>query len=445
MVDQFSPLPAKATGKLTGNYHRLLRTACSSLVISTLDVVLSRLGFTTDPSSSDVVDSAQPKAEIWRSHTGDNVSIRLALAVRLVVPKFTLEPDLSWLDRQLAHLVSQIKDTYAIAIGSGPSTEAAQAPAALSRSPSPTEEAAEVAIEHKAQQIMNYVRDVQDAANAKIAAAFTDYRFLWEGNTFEKQSHGGRDPTDSPSPILSTRELMEMVARAHSTEVAVLDISDLLFVGPLALHTTAVKNALVCEVEGWKGRHAADLHEHAKNQLSTLHDMLDQRERVLDSPADDIEVVRTMEAIIDTILENDTEIEYRRCRVEDLYKFLADHGKRISLDETKLVSSINHRIFQLQHKAKDSKETLEGVAKVALKRQLDKKVKAFVVDVIQFRNDFDANGPANTDISPSEAITRLRKFEKMFAHRDKKWRELVSGQKLFHEKVGTFNEAPFKP
>jgi dynein heavy chain len=39
-------------------------------------------------------------------------------------------------------------------------------------------------------------------------------------------------------------------------------------------------------------------------------------------------------------------------------------------------------------------------------QELDKQVKGFVVEVIQFRNAFDAQGPAVPGIIPSEAVSR---------------------------------------
>ncbi len=40
-------------------------------------------------------------------------------------------------------------------------------------------------------------------------------------------------------------------------------------------------------------------------------------------------------------------------------------------------------------------------------REVDKQVKAFVVETIQFRNSFDTEGPLVPGLAPNEAVTRL--------------------------------------
>ena len=55
----------------------------------------------------------------------------------------------------------------------------------------------------------------------------------------------------------------------------------------------------------------------------------------------------------------------------------------------------------------------------------------FVVEVIQFRNAFDAQGPAVPGISPSEAVTRLHDFQQRYALYDAKRKTLDSVSQLF--------------
>lgn len=43
-------------------------------------------------------------------------------------------------------------------------------------------------------------------------------------------------------------------------------------------------------------------------------------------------------------------------------------------------------------------------------REVDKQVKAFVVETIQFRNSFDTEGPLVPGLQPNEAVSRLGSF-----------------------------------
>lgn len=47
----------------------------------------------------------------------------------------------------------------------------------------------------------------------------------------------------------------------------------------------------------------------------------------------------------------------------------------------------------------------------AFEQELDKQLKTFVVEVIQFRNAFDAQGPAVPGVRPAEAVVKLQDFQ----------------------------------
>ena len=56
---------------------------------------------------------------------------------------------------------------------------------------------------------------------------------------------------------------------------------------------------------------------------------------------------------------------------------------------------------------------------------------AFVVNVIQFRNSFDSQGPGVPGVRPAEAVTRLHDFQQRFTQYDAKRNTLDSVQLLF--------------
>ena len=51
---------------------------------------------------------------------------------------------------------------------------------------------------------------------------------------------------------------------------------------------------------------------------------------------------------------------------------------------------------------------------VGFKRQLLLEVRAFVLDAMAFRQDWEANGPTVPGLDPLEATDRLRKFQQLF-------------------------------
>lgn len=57
--------------------------------------------------------------------------------------------------------------------------------------------------------------------------------------------------------------------------------------------------------------------------------------------------------------------------------------------------------------AEDVKTQLLSKQRVLFEREVDKQVKGFVVETIQFRNSFDTEGPLVPGLLPNEAVNRL--------------------------------------
>ena len=88
-----------------------------------------------------------------------------------------------------------------------------------------------------------------------------------------------------------------------------------------------------------------------------------------------------------------------------------------------LCTQVNWRkLLELSESVTDEIAKLQG----GYKKKLFTDVKAFVIDVVQFRNDYLANGPMVKGISPSEAMDRLRRYGDEFELRARKY-ELYSG------------------
>lgn len=58
-------------------------------------------------------------------------------------------------------------------------------------------------------------------------------------------------------------------------------------------------------------------------------------------------------------------------------------------------------------------------------------IKNLVIDVKEYREDFEKNGPMVTGIEPSEALFRLKQFMDGQAVRDRKKASYGAGEKLF--------------
>jgi len=58
-------------------------------------------------------------------------------------------------------------------------------------------------------------------------------------------------------------------------------------------------------------------------------------------------------------------------------------------------------------------------------------LQAFVVNVIQFRNSFDSQGPGVSGVRPAEAVARLHDFQQHYTQFEAKRKTLASVQLLF--------------
>lgn len=67
-------------------------------------------------------------------------------------------------------------------------------------------------------------------------------------------------------------------------------------------------------------------------------------------------------------------------------------------------------------------------------------VQAFVVDAQQFRSDFELHGPMVPGIEPMDAYERLKKFQRLFEERERKWTTYADGEDLFGLPVTEYPE-----
>lgn len=103
--------------------------------------------------------------------------------------------------------------------------------------------------------------------------------------------------------------------------------------------------------------------------------------------------------------------------LRDEWRKLTDLAEKVTLTRKSTVSPLMHATYtyfrislsfppffllitQIQYQ-------LLSEQRLYFEREVDKQVKAFVVETIQFRNSFDTEGPLVPGLMPSEAVARL--------------------------------------
>ncbi|XP_053397319.1 dynein axonemal heavy chain 5-like isoform X6 [Mercenaria mercenaria] len=272
-------------------------------------------------------------------------------------------------------------------------------------------------------QLAIVVQDLDSVVN-KHLFHFSYYNFLWKDDM-----HGNFKEfiTSDPGIFAIKRE----VERYLYIEKKVLGIPRSLPVGPILLQTDPIKDALHGFSMAWKTQFASVLHEEAKKKLdqavlyrSNVRNRLELHVQTLDqlnSALHLLEELRDMENKIDGIY----------LPIETMYSKLREFELRLPRQEVEEVDALRENWSELMDLAEQVREVLLKERRGAFEQELDKQVKTFVVEVIQFRNAFDAQGPAVPGIPPAEAVSRLQDFQQRYQLYDSKRKTLDSVSKLF--------------
>ncbi|KAL4232681.1 hypothetical protein ACF0H5_007369 [Mactra antiquata] len=281
-------------------------------------------------------------------------------------------------------------------------------------------------------QLACVVQDLDPVVN-KHLFHFSYYNFLWKDDmhgNFKEFLH------NDPGMFAIKRE----VERYLYIEKKVLGIPRSLPVGPVCLQTDPIKDALHGFAMAWKTQFASVLHEEAKKKLdqavlyrSNVRNRLELHVQTLDqlnSALHLLEELRDMENKIDGIY----------LPIETMYAKLREFELRLPRQEVEEVDALRENWFELMELAEQVRDVLLKERRGAFEQELDKQVKTFVVEVIQFRNAFDAQGPAVPGIPPAEAVSRLQDFQQKYLLYDSKRKTLDSVSKLFGILCKPFSE-----
>ncbi|RDD45872.1 Dynein heavy chain 5, axonemal [Trichoplax sp. H2] len=267
--------------------------------------------------------------------------------------------------------------------------------------------------------IRSYQQTVRDKLNS-----FRRFNFLWANDihaTFNQFVKSG----------ISTSDCMSEVERLQRIEREVEDIDDKIVVGAISLGTLPVRNSLRGFAAAWKVQYASYMHDKAKGELDKI---IAYRMHITDRLAKDVftlDQLNEAQKLLQELSDMENTIDDVFLPVERMYSLLRQFNLRLPRSEVQEVRNLREEWQKLLLLAEKVRYQLMVTHRTAFEQELDKQIKAFVVDVIQFRNSFDAQGPAIPGIRPAEAVKRLIEFQDEFQKYDEKRRILDAVQKLF--------------
>eukprot|EP00754_Rhynchopus_humris_P030089 Rhum_TRINITY_DN15257_c1_g1::Rhum_TRINITY_DN15257_c1_g1_i3::g.146501::m.146501/K10408/DNAH; dynein heavy chain, axonemal len=265
--------------------------------------------------------------------------------------------------------------------------------------------------------------------------SFKRYEYLW---LLDKQEEYEKFLEQQPTLAMFEQELK----RYKAVEDDVEGIQPSYVIGSLSLDTARLKAALKRESQEWKSQYAKNLHQQASRDLARIQAQMDENDKALQNPIkeeDSLEDLRMMMYTLKEIRERESEVDLLFEPVQENYAMLKANNAVIPKDEEEQVGELWHHWRNLRAKAEkrnDEISRLQGGFKSRLTREVDN----FQSVVVNFRKDFDDHGPMCEGISPSDAMERLNKYQRLFEDHKRSWTTFQAGEELFGMPVHQYPE-----
>lgn len=262
---------------------------------------------------------------------------------------------------------------------------------------------------------------------------FRLFEFLWKedlNNLFTEFMRHNQDE------FVIKRE----VDRLANIEKQVFEIPQFLNIGPVYLNTESVKTSLKTFAYSWKCKYASVLHEMAKTRLQESIIYRENVQKRLMVNVQTLEQLNDALRLLEELSDMENKIDKIYLPIENIYADLRRYELILTRQEIEQVTSLRENWSQLMVNAEIVRTTLLQDKRNTLEQELDKQVKTFVVEVIRFRNSFDATGPSVTGIDPYEALRRLSEFQKQYDTFDARRKTLDSISILFGLQCKPFPE-----
>lgn len=258
----------------------------------------------------------------------------------------------------------------------------------------------------------------------KFLDSFDKFNWLWKKKPIEElKLFNKNNPQleDYEEKLRSFEEFIKEIDSVSSTHV----------IGALSLKTENVKSGLKRLVEVWKDAFSKDLHVKAKSKLEELTDEIKQIQLKISKEVKDIDSLGSVMSALEEIRRKQSEIDLQFKPVTDMYNLLeswfADIMDKEEMDQK---VALEKDWNALVASSESLRNQLQG-QQAEFKKQLIKNVETLVVDVDEFRTNFETKGPMDKGITPREALDRLKQFSDEYSVKKRKFDSYEAGETLF--------------
>jgi len=199
----------------------------------------------------------------------------------------------------------------------------------------------------------------------------------------------------------------------------------------LNLKTESLKFGLNNWVKVWKDAFAKDLHKKAKISLSDLSDHFKGLKLKLEKPAKDIDSLGHIMSALEEIRKNESSIEMEIRPIKEMYSMIEFYiADALEKEEGESKDILDKGWKELVNMGETIRNDLQK-KQAKFKKSLIEGIKSLIVDVQEFRKNFEKYGPMVPGITPREALMRLRQFNEEYQVRKKKYDSYYAGETLF--------------
>ena len=162
-----------------------------------------------------------------------------------------------------------------------------------------------------------------------------------------------------------------------------------------------------------------------------MTDEIKQIKLKIDKPVKDNDSLGGVMEALEEIRQKQSEIALQFKPINDMYALIDTYFSNImDKDEMDTKTSMQNNWESLVSRSENIGNELQG-QNADFKLNLIKGVKALVIDVKDFRHNFETKGPTVPGLEPREALNRLRMFSDEYSIRKRKFDSYYSGETLF--------------
>ena len=252
---------------------------------------------------------------------------------------------------------------------------------------------------------------------------FSEYLWLWTGDIEKKLAEFSKKDPDLD-------DFDEKLKSFKKIEQKIDSIPETYQIGAMALMTANIKLGLKDYVNKWKNAFSRELHKRARTKLENVLEYVNQTKTKMQKEVSGIDTLRYVMQTLREIRQKEGEIELELKPIKDMYQILENFAVPMEKDEQDHNHVLPNKWKELVKIAEARQNELHE-SQNSFKRDLIRSVKFLIVDVKDFRKEYEKSGPMVTGIPPKEAVERLRRFKEEYSVRERNYEINRAGEELF--------------